>query len=151
MAALPALTDRLGYLLKHAHARYGELSAAALAPLGITGRHNAVLIAVDSPEPLSQQEIAARLGVDRTSMVALIDELAAKELVARQPNPTDRRKNVVELTALGRTTLRRANERTATVEREFLAPLSAADGQRLRRLLQAVAVEIPVPAAHGSP
>jgi DNA-binding MarR family transcriptional regulator len=83
-------------------------------------------------------------------MVALIDELVEKELVARQPNPADRRKNVVALTPLGRTTLRRAKEHTAAVEREFLAPLSAADGQRLRRLLQALA-EIPVSAAPPAP
>jgi DNA-binding MarR family transcriptional regulator len=138
--ALPDITDRLGYLLKHAQLRLGDLSAEALGPLGITGRENAVLIAIDSEQPLSQQEIAARLDVDRTSMVALVDELVAKRLVARRQHPTDRRKNLVELTELGRSTLRKANARTAEVERAFLAPLSAADAQRLRRLLRSVAL-----------
>jgi DNA-binding MarR family transcriptional regulator len=136
---LPEVTDRLGYLLKHAQARYAELSAAAHRPLGITGREAAVLVVVESGPALSQQEIAARLQVDRTSMVALIDELAAKQLVARRQHPTDRRRNVVELTDLGRTTLRKATARTADVDRQFLAPLSSADAQRLRRLLKAVA------------
>ena len=137
---MPAFfADRLGYLLKHANLRFTELSDAALAPLGITGRQSALLTAIDDPDGLSQQEVADRVGVDRTSMVALIDELAAKDLVARRPHPADRRKNVVELTPNGRTTLRKARVRTEEVERAFLAPLSATDGKRLRVLLQAVA------------
>src|ERR1044071_5902178 len=89
-----------------------ELSAAALAPFGITGRQLAVLLAIDSQAPLSQQEAAGRLGVDRTTMVALIDELEAKELVQRKQDPADRRKNVVALTAAGRATLREDRKST---------------------------------------
>ena len=140
VSALPDVTDRLGYLLKHAQLRYGQLSAAALEPLGITGRQAAVLVVIDDPEALSQQEIATRLGVDRTTMVALIDELVGLRLVARRQHATDRRRNVVELTDLGRSTLRKANARTAEADQQFLAPLSPADAQRLRRLLRAVAV-----------
>ena len=138
--ALPDVTERLGYLLKHAQLRYGQLSAAALEPLGITGRQAAMLVVIDGPEALSQQEIAAELGVDRTTMVALIDEVVAHGLVVRRQHVADRRRNVVELTDVGRSTLRKANARTAEADREFLAPLSPADAQRLRRLLRAVAV-----------
>src|SRR5215469_8753542 len=75
---LPALASRLAYLLKHAQLRLAELTSAAMAPFGVTGRQCAVLIAVDSQPPLSQQGVARRLGVDRTTMVALIDELEGK-------------------------------------------------------------------------
>jgi DNA-binding MarR family transcriptional regulator len=88
----------MGYLLKHAQLRMAELNAAALAPFGITGRELAVLLAIDSQAPLSQQEAAGRLGVDRTTMVALIDELEGKQLVQRRQDPADRRRNVVALT-----------------------------------------------------
>jgi DNA-binding MarR family transcriptional regulator len=135
---LPAVSDRLGYLLKHAQIHFNELIATALAPLGITGRQSAVLMAIDGLEPLSQQEIAARLGVDRTSMVALIDELVDKRLVSRRQQPADRRKNVVELTERGRSVLRRARAKTAEVERAFLAPLSTADAQHFRHLLRSL-------------
>jgi DNA-binding MarR family transcriptional regulator len=132
---------RLGYLLKHAQLRYFELQATALEPYGITGRQCAVLIAIDDQEPRSQQEVAERLGVDRTTMVGLIDELEAKSLVDRRPDPGDRRKNVVALTATGRETLTAALTATAAVERDFLAALSPADATTFRRLLAAVAAE----------
>ena len=134
------VTRRLGYLLKHAQQRMAELTEAALGPLGLTGRELGVLNVLVGREPGSQQQAAQRLGIDRTTMVALLDTLEGKGLVARHPHAEDRRRNVVELTDLGRSTLRKANARTAEADREFLAPLSPADAQRLRRLLRAVAV-----------
>src|SRR6266704_7192861 len=87
---LPALAGRLGYLLKHAQLRLAELTSSAMAPFGISGRECAVLIVIDDRAPLSQQEVARRLAVDRTTMVALIDDLESKGLVQRRPDPDDR-------------------------------------------------------------
>ena len=109
-----------------------------MRPHGITGRQCAVLIAIDDQEPQSQQEVARRLGLDRTTMVALIDELETKNLVSRSPAPDDRRKNVVALTAHGRETLTAALAATTEAENNFLAPLSRADAETFRRLLAIV-------------
>jgi DNA-binding MarR family transcriptional regulator len=126
------LTGRLGYVLRQASEKLRALTNIALAHHGIDARELAVLIVLDTGEPASQQEAATRLGVDRTTMVSLLDILEHKGLVARTPDVTDRRRNVVDLTPAGRTTLRHALETTDEVEREFLAPLSrrAADGFR---------------------
>lgn len=136
---LPALTDRLGYLLKHAQLRLAELNSAALAPFGISGRQLAVLIAIDDRESQSQQEVARRMAVDRTTMVALIDDLEGNGLVERQQDPDDRRKNVVVLTGAGRTTLRQANAATGEAERRFLGSLSDDESATLKKALQAIA------------
>jgi len=143
---LPALAGRLGYLLKHAQLRLAELTASAMAPFGITGRQLAVLIAIDSRAPLSQQEVARRLGVDRTTMVLLIDELENKRLVQRRQDPGDRRKNVVALTGAGRTTLRAASSASAEAERLFLGSLPGDEATQLRQALRVVAFPAPVPA-----
>jgi DNA-binding MarR family transcriptional regulator len=135
---LPALASRLGYLLKHAQLRLAGLTAAALAPLGISGRQCAVLIAIDSRVPLSQQEVAGRLGVDRTTMVALIDELEDQGLVQRRRDPGDRRKNVVALTDVGRTTLRQATKASEAAERSFLGSLSDNETTQLKAALHAM-------------
>lgn len=127
---------RLGYLLKHAQIRLGEASAEALAAFDINGRELAVLVVLAAEYPLSQLEAAGRLGVDRTTMVALIDDLEEKGLVARRRSPDDRRKNIVELTAEGQSCLRRAEERRQEVERRFLAPLGDAEAERLVHALQ---------------
>jgi DNA-binding MarR family transcriptional regulator len=136
---LPALAGRLGYLLKHARDRLGELTVEVLAPFGVTGRQVAVLIAIDDRVPLSQQEVARRLGVDRTTMVELIDELEARQLVQRRPDPADRRRNVVALTAAGTATLSGASRATREAERLFLGSLSPAQGAAFREALRAVA------------
>ena len=145
---LPALASRLGYLLKHAQLRLAGLTASAMAPFGITGRECAVLIAVDSQAPLSQQEVARRLGVDRTTMVVLIDELENKGLVQRRRDPDDRRKNVVALTEAGRATVRKATRAGDEAEQRFLCPLSGDEASRLKDALAAIA--FPPPGEPGS-
>ena len=67
----------------------------------MTGRELAVLTVLAGDEPASQQQAAQRLGVDRTTMVALVDALEGKGLVQRHADAADRRRNVVELTAAG--------------------------------------------------
>jgi DNA-binding MarR family transcriptional regulator len=134
----PELAGRLGYLLKHAQLRMAELTAAALEPYGISGRELAVLLVLAGHEPASQQQAAARLGVDRTTMVALVDALEDKGLVTRHPHADDRRRNVVELTSAGRDTLKRAARAGDEAEARFLAPLSARAAGQLRDALRTI-------------
>jgi DNA-binding MarR family transcriptional regulator len=135
----PELAGRLGYLLKHAQLGLAELTATALEPYRLTGRELAVLtVLAGDDEPASQQQAARRLGVDRTTMVALVDALEGKGLVRRHADAADRRRNVVELTAAGRDTLHRAGEAAAEAERRFLTPLSTPDARRLKAALLAL-------------
>jgi DNA-binding MarR family transcriptional regulator len=130
------LANRLGYLLKHVQLRFAEQGAMALEPLGITGRQLAVLVVLDAGEPLSQLEAAGKLGVDRTTMVALIDELEELGLVVRRKSATDRRKNIVELTDRGRDALDRGNDIHQDAEKKFLNPLSPVEAELFLRILQ---------------
>jgi DNA-binding MarR family transcriptional regulator len=137
---LPAVRARLGYLLKHAQQRLAEFTAPALAPFGITGRELAVLMSIDDLTPLSQQDVADRLGVDRTTMVTLIDGLEDKDLVVRRPDAEDRRRNVVVLTGAGQATMAEAAEAAEAAEQRFLDQLSAAEVAALRAALQVIAL-----------
>lgn len=134
----PPAHARLGYLLKHAYLAYGEASRAALERYGIDGRELAVLDFLGGPESPSQREVARRFGIDRTTMVALIDGLERKGLAQRRPDPSDRRRNVVEPTAAGRETLAGALRAADAAERHFLAPLGAAEAQRFKNALRAL-------------
>ncbi|MEV6485864.1 MarR family winged helix-turn-helix transcriptional regulator [Streptomyces sp. NPDC051576] len=138
------LESRLGYLLKHAQARLARTSAEALAPYGVDGHQLAVLVVLSAGEPLSQVEAAGRLGVDRTTMVSLIDGLEENGLVERRRSPRDRRKNIVELTPAGQDCLRRAERARRAAERRFLAPLDEETAMSLVRALRALVVEEPV-------
>jgi DNA-binding MarR family transcriptional regulator len=115
-----------------------ELVTTALAPYGIDGRELAVLLVLAGHEPTSQQHAAQRLGIDRTTMVALLDTLEGKGLVSRHPHADDRRRNVVELTDAGQATLRQAVEASDDAERELLAPLGSKAAEQLRSSLRAI-------------
>jgi DNA-binding MarR family transcriptional regulator len=137
----PMVSRRLGYLFKHVQMRMEELNAQALAPFGIDGRELGILLVIAGHEPGSQQQAAQRLGIDRTSMVARLDALEDKGLVSRHPHAQDRRRNIVELTAAGRDTVKRATKASERAEAALLASLTPQEGQRLREALQAIVAE----------
>ena len=134
-----ALASRLGYLLKHAQQLLVQTAAPAMAKYGIDGRELAVLTVLSASYPMSQHEAAERLGVDRTTMVALVDELESKGLVERHRSLQDRRKNIVQLTEAGEHCLDGAGRLRDNVEREFLAPLGDELGRQFLLALQILA------------
>jgi DNA-binding MarR family transcriptional regulator len=134
----PRLSARLTYRLKRALKALDALHERHLGPFGINARELAVLQFLDGREPESQQQAAARLGVDRTTMVGMLDALEGKSLVARRPDPEDRRRNVIVLTNAGRETLQAATEASDAAEQELLAPLDEHEAAQFRALLERV-------------
>ena len=78
------------------------------------------------------------LGVDRTSMVALLDALERQGIIARRPSEQDRRRNIVALTDHGWERFRQAESRYSETEREFTAALGDAGAAGLRQALRTV-------------
>ena len=139
MASERGPAPRLTYLLKRALVDLEDLHAKHLAPVGVSGRELAVLLLLDGRDPESQQQAAQRLGVDRTTMVGLLDGLETKGLVARRADAGDRRRNVLELTEDGQTALVRALRASDEAERQLLAELDDAESAQLRTLLTRLA------------
>jgi MarR family transcriptional regulator, transcriptional regulator for hemolysin len=75
--------------------------------------------AAKAHEPLSQSELADRLGVEAATMVAMVDRLVKAGLVVREPSTTDRRIKRVVLTTAGTLMYERVRE-AATVFRQQL-------------------------------
>jgi DNA-binding MarR family transcriptional regulator len=136
--SVPGPEGRLGYLLKHAYLRMAELNDQALAPCGIDGRELGVLFVLAGREPASQLQVAGRLGIDRTTMVALLDTLEGKGLVSRAPHAQDRRRNVIVLTDAGQRTLERAAAASDEAERQLLASLDRQAAHDLRDSLRLI-------------
>jgi DNA-binding MarR family transcriptional regulator len=128
--------DVVGYLLKHAHLELEKRTDAAIAHLHVTARDLGVLRVIAGAEASSQQDIADVLGVDRTSMVGLLDTLERKGMVARRPSEHDRRRNVIELTADGRRLFRQAEAISVAVETDFTSALGARGAEELRSSLR---------------
>jgi DNA-binding MarR family transcriptional regulator len=137
-ASIRERNEVLGYLLKHAHLALEGYTDAALARFGITSRDLGVLRVIAGGEAKSQQDVAGILGVDRTSMVALLDALEQSGIVARRPSEQDRRRNVIELTKRGREILFQAEQVSLAVEKDFVGVLGDGGADDLRRALGAL-------------
>ena len=135
------LQRRLGASLSWAAENAQEMADRALKPLGLNVRHFGVMTLLRDPteaegRAASQQAIGERLRIDRTTMVALMDDLERAGYVQRDRNPDDRRAYVVTLTAAGRAAQARAEKAVDSDARDFFGRLSEPDRQQLHRLLQ---------------
>ncbi|MET9463660.1 MarR family winged helix-turn-helix transcriptional regulator [Streptomyces sp. NPDC006544] len=135
-SALPArLRDLPSRLLSQASTHAQRLVAEGLSGADARKWHYAALVALDEFGPASQADLSGRTGIHRSDLVAVINELAERELVERTPDPADRRRNVVTLTPLGRRRLRRLEQLLAAAQEELLSPLSTPEREQLTRLL----------------
>jgi len=138
MPVPPSLADRDGALLVIAARTGQQLAARRLAPMGLTVQLCGVLnrLAVG---PISQHELGEQLGIDRTTMVEVIDDLEASGVVVRQRNSADRRSYSIQLTAKGRTFQKRAAKAFDAAADEFFGPLKARErhilADMMRRLI----------------
>ena len=129
------LTQSTALMLVKAAQRATEALEAALAPLGLRPRHYRVLVALGESGALSQQALGGLLGIDRTTMVAIVDALEGQGLAERRPDADDRRSYRVQLTARGRTTLVRATGAVARADEALLARLDPDERRHLQASL----------------
>lgn len=80
-------------------------------------------------------EIAARLRIAPRSATEVVDSLEARGLVARRPDPADRRAVLVEATDAGRAVQAAAEEVRAAAGDAFFGRLTAAERDQLTALL----------------
>ncbi|QNE22346.1 MarR family transcriptional regulator [Kribbella qitaiheensis] len=131
----------LGWALGVVFRRYAKRSGEALADVPGGPRGYQVLATAVGSGPKRQLDLAAQLGVDRTVMTYLLDDLEKAGVVERQPDPTDRRARLIVATEQGKETLCDLESRLGEAEEEVLGSLE--DGERMifRTLLQRVAVK----------
>ncbi|MFD9354055.1 MarR family winged helix-turn-helix transcriptional regulator [Streptomyces sp. NPDC060031] len=135
-AAVPArLRELPSRLLGQASAQAQRLVAEGLNGADARKWHYAALVALEEFGPASQAALSGRTGIHRSDLVAVINELAERELVERTPDPADRRRNVITLTPLGLRRLRKLEQLLAAAQEELLSPLSATEREQLTRLL----------------
>ncbi len=119
-------------LWRSSHTRVAE----ALGSIDLTPASFGVLNVLGARNGAIQQEIGSLMGIDPSTMVALIDELEGAGLVERRPHPKDRRARAVSLTPKGRRRLERGRALAGRVEDEVLGGLAADERSELLRLLR---------------
>ena len=114
----------------------------ALGDLPRGARGFQILITVTEDEPPTQAALAAHLGIDRTVLTYVLDDLVDAGVLERQVDPADRRVRRLAPTVAGRALAAQLSERVASAETELLAGLSADEQQALRTSLQRAAGRI---------
>ncbi|MFJ9075730.1 MarR family winged helix-turn-helix transcriptional regulator [Streptomyces sp. NPDC102278] len=130
----PNPPQRLGLLL----AWHGSVTQTrmrkALSAAGLTPRHAMTLMHLETG-PIGQRALAARLEVDPSVLVGILNDLEGDGLVERRRDPADRRRHNVAITAAGSVALGETNAALDAVELGLFSGLSEADQDALRALL----------------
>jgi len=129
------LRDKPTWLISQVATHAHRLMTERLAAAGARGYHFRLLAALAESGPSSQASLGRRTGMDRSDVVAAINELARRDLVRRTSDPADRRRNVVTITEKGAAHLEQLDSVLAGVQDELLAPLSPAERAQLTGLL----------------
>ncbi len=129
------LRSRMSWLLNQAAVPAQRLVGNALASIGARRNHYALLAALEQFGPASQADLGRRCGIDRSDVVAAINELADGGFVERRPDRADARRNRVVLTSAGRRQLRRLDALLSNAQDQLLAPLDTSERSELVRLL----------------
>jgi DNA-binding MarR family transcriptional regulator len=95
----------------------------AFAGEGLSVRAHFVLLCLREYGGLSQRELADWLGMDRSDLVKLLDELERSGQLRREPDPHDRRRHALTLTPEGADALRRGAEVLDRATDGFLSEL----------------------------
>ena len=136
---LGRLEPLLGYALRRAQVRVFQDFAAEMKEFGLTPGQLGALLLIEANKGLSQSELGGALGIDRSSVVPLIDRLQRRGWVRRAARATDRRAHALELAAGGIALMERLLPRLAAHEQRIAARLPAAERQRLFDLLSRIA------------
>ncbi|MCG7287975.1 MarR family transcriptional regulator [Cellulomonas sp. ACRRI] len=127
----------LGVLLR----AYERAMATAVATVPHGFRGFLVLREVVRGAHASQAALAASLGIDRTVMTYLIDDLERAGLVERRVAEVDRRQRRVHPTGAAATLLAELEHRVAAAEDEVFGALDPADRGTVGLLLRRAACE----------
>jgi DNA-binding MarR family transcriptional regulator len=133
-SSLPFLLAQVG---AHAAMKFAE----RLERLGLLPPHAGILGMLRRSGGASQQELAETLGMHPSRMVTFLDELEAKGLLERRPNPDDRRVYALYLTPAGEKALKDIAKLNNEHRDALCAALDSSEREQLGQLLQRIANE----------
>ena len=129
----------VAFLLAQVGARAAQEFAKALAPLKLTPADAGILRLLSHSPGISQQDLARKLDMHASKLVAVIDALEEKALAVREANAQDRRIYSLRLTNAGEEKLRAIGEVARAHNEAICFGLDPAERAALSGLLQRIA------------
>jgi DNA-binding MarR family transcriptional regulator len=116
--------------------RLRHRTRVALEPWNISPSQSRALGVLMEHGEMRLSALAEHLRIAPRSATEVVDDLQARDLVERRPDPADRRATLVALTAHGTATGRTIRQARAAEGERLFAELSAADRVELARILR---------------
>lgn len=132
------LSDQVLFALGRASQHAQRLVRQHMTEGGVRTLHYHVLASLADDGEAVQATLADRIGLDRSDLVTLLDELEELKLLARRVDSADRRRKIVAITPAGERHLDTMDELIRAAETDLLQPLTAAERKTLLSLLRRV-------------
>lgn len=129
------LPELMGFHLRRAQISVFNRFGRAIARDRVTPGQFGILVLINANTGLTQSALAKAVGVERSTMVATIDNLEGKGLVERRPSPVDRRSYALVLTAEGKSMLTKLKRKVREHEKRLFGDFSETDKEHLIGLL----------------
>jgi DNA-binding MarR family transcriptional regulator len=123
------------HLLRRCVQFANDLFAREHSASDLTKQQYTVLAAVEQHEGMSQTDLVALTGIDRSTLAEMIRRMIDKGLLDRKRTEDDQRANAVRIGPGGKKALRSARAASDRVEKALLAGLPAADRTKFLRML----------------
>lgn len=136
---LGPLEDSVGYLVRRAQVAIFQRFFEQFATVGVRPAQYSALTVIEHNPGLSQTRLADALGIKKTNLVVLIDELEKRGLARRMPTERDRRFYALFLTPKGNALMTRLHRLDATLNRRLVQAAGENDHRRLCAALRRIA------------
>jgi|TARA_B100000315_G_scaffold256954_1_gene304307 DNA-binding MarR family transcriptional regulator len=133
------LAELVGYHLRRTQLVVFQKFAEQVGSTQVTPGQFGVLALIQANPGLNQSELGDAMGIDRSTVVAVIDRLETRGIVERQPSPHDRRSNALRLSAAGEALFAEVRELVKAHDRDIASDLSAGERAQLMALLSRIA------------
>ena len=139
MARRYVLEDQVGHLLRRAHQRATQIFLETFEDAGLTPTQWAALARLGEEGAASQNHLGRLTAMDPATVQGGVQRLEKRGLIDREPDPDDRRRTRLRLSAAGAELVARHTADGATVSARTLEPLTDEEAEVFLALLKKLA------------
>jgi DNA-binding MarR family transcriptional regulator len=132
------LQTLLGYNARRAALHIIEVFLERMAPYGLRPVDFSVLSVIAHNPGITSRQLCTSLNLLPPNFVAMLAGLEKRDLVQRQPHPSDKRANALQLTEVGQKLMQDAEQTAQQLEQDASSRLTKAERTTLIRLLQKI-------------
>jgi len=139
---LDDLYSRPGFLLRRAHQLSVAIFENACRPVHLTPSQYAVLVVLHENRTCNQNQLALALGMSKVTISQTVKALIERSLVISKPLETDKRQNVLSMTAEGEQLLHQSQMCTQEAYGQLMGPLQNEEREQLLFLLKKITTSL---------